>query len=416
MFKRSRPENRRSATGFTLIELLVVVAIIALLISILLPSLQRAREMARRTTCAANLGGLGRAALTYAEVNKGPLPVADHNPNLGNTSNGVATNWSATVVGRQRHLDDRRLANGNPPNPTTPNDGSNTRGWFKLLKGGKGAYIGGKQLICPSARQNVRHTPEGARPTLVSAEGQEAPAFDFNGAVAEDGEVSGNAAAAELGEFSYSFAVTLTYVGTLPRGGGGNQDGETGLLGHILTNTQDPGKAITADRNPYSNHIDRRMPNPPLRRDGVSYESGARTYYQYQANKDPSEVLGFSAPPSLSDEGIDGDLEKYAQALRQRKSANSRNHKQDGQNVLYLDGHAKWANNPKAGVDDDSIWSNWAYGDEATRTKPWTFEPCAEIAGEDQKTMPCDNEPPEGSDYGLMRAKSRWSTDSILIP
>jgi len=51
--------------GFTLIELLVVVAIIALLISILLPSLARARELSKRTVCASQLSGIGKAIKTY---------------------------------------------------------------------------------------------------------------------------------------------------------------------------------------------------------------------------------------------------------------------------------------------------------------------------------------------------------------
>ncbi len=51
--------------GFTLIELLVVVAVIALLISIMLPSLGRAREQSRRTKCAAHLHAIGQGLATY---------------------------------------------------------------------------------------------------------------------------------------------------------------------------------------------------------------------------------------------------------------------------------------------------------------------------------------------------------------
>ena len=58
--------SRPRRTGFTLIELLVVVSIIALLVSILLPSLNVARETARRTVCASNLKQMGYYSLLYS--------------------------------------------------------------------------------------------------------------------------------------------------------------------------------------------------------------------------------------------------------------------------------------------------------------------------------------------------------------
>ena len=62
-------------TAFTLIELLVVVAIIALLISILLPSLQKAREQAKTAVCLSHLNQIGIAIQTYAADNRDyPMP------------------------------------------------------------------------------------------------------------------------------------------------------------------------------------------------------------------------------------------------------------------------------------------------------------------------------------------------------
>ncbi|MGE0478870.1 MAG: type II secretion system protein [Phycisphaerae bacterium] len=62
------------STAFTLIELLVVVAIIALLISILLPGLNDAREQARRAKCGANLHSIGTALFACGSENNGFLP------------------------------------------------------------------------------------------------------------------------------------------------------------------------------------------------------------------------------------------------------------------------------------------------------------------------------------------------------
>ncbi|MEP0844454.1 MAG: prepilin-type N-terminal cleavage/methylation domain-containing protein [Phycisphaerae bacterium] len=68
------PRERIQRRGFTLIEVLVVVAIIALLISILLPSLKRAKEVSRRTVCLSNLHQMGVGMVPYAQDHKGLLP------------------------------------------------------------------------------------------------------------------------------------------------------------------------------------------------------------------------------------------------------------------------------------------------------------------------------------------------------
>ena len=63
-----------SKSGFTLIELLVVIAIIALLVSLLMPSLNQAKELAKRTVCAANLRNIGAAVFSYANDSNGSIP------------------------------------------------------------------------------------------------------------------------------------------------------------------------------------------------------------------------------------------------------------------------------------------------------------------------------------------------------
>jgi len=80
--RRQRPRRGRAA-GFTLVELLVVIAILGVLVGLLLPAVQMAREAARRSACTSNVRQLATALQTYASARRS-FPV-------GRTASGIST-------------------------------------------------------------------------------------------------------------------------------------------------------------------------------------------------------------------------------------------------------------------------------------------------------------------------------------
>ena len=130
MLRHPQPDTRRRIlSAFTLVELLVVIGIIALLIAILLPALNRAKENAKVVQCASNLRQLGMAFVAYAQDFKNNFP-----PNVGGTAPPGYPIYQAWY-------DDDKIGKY-LPKYAFPAPGS--------------ATIGGGVMVCPNDEDSVR--------------------------------------------------------------------------------------------------------------------------------------------------------------------------------------------------------------------------------------------------------------------
>ncbi|HVX11351.1 MAG TPA: DUF1559 domain-containing protein [Pirellulales bacterium] len=134
----SIPHRRqRHTSGFTLVELLVVIAIIGILVALLLPAVQAAREAARRTQCNNNLGQIALGIASYESSFKSlPPGVLDSAGPIRSTAQGNHIGWLAHIL----------------PQVEQPNA-------YKLIDFSAGAYApanaslrnwGARVFICPS--------------------------------------------------------------------------------------------------------------------------------------------------------------------------------------------------------------------------------------------------------------------------
>jgi len=124
-----RPARAHARRGFTLIELLVVISIIAVLMSLILPGIQGARESARRIECLNNIRNVGMAMQNFASSNNGRLPVlVDQN----------SYNWPVQLLAQ---LDQQQLI---------------TAGAGYYGNSGNANSVGIKVLTCPSDSNNFQ--------------------------------------------------------------------------------------------------------------------------------------------------------------------------------------------------------------------------------------------------------------------
>jgi len=286
----------KKKNGFTLIELLVVIGIIALLVSILMPALGKARELAKRIKCASQARSILQAMALYQNEYGDKLPVigvkdANHSY-FGSSGNGKVqlADYAASPTHSQWYNPDITV-NGYNSNANAYIPSYATVSLYSLVRT---QDLSPKQFLCPSDSKAEQIDLEAAillEPTIQ----------DY----------------ADLVSFPSGVNISYSY----------NDPWYRTLSGSALFGSS---SVVIADMNPRYD-----TENLAVSTDALML-----------SEPDPG-TGGVSAPDWTDDEG-------------QKFPGNSFNHDTDTQNVAFADTHVDRAQSPTVGLRDDNIYSYWS--------------------------------------------------------
>lgn len=310
----------RARKAFSLVELLTVIGIIALLISILMPALGRAREIARRTVCLANLRGIAQGCVTYAEGAKGHLPCWGQKK-AG--FNGIGDYWDWDGVSSNTF-------SGAAIDPANNFPVSNTRNLWKLVQL---QAADTKTWLCPSDGE----ASEPFAPAVLKSQ---------NASWSSISDVQNRS------QFSYAFQ----YQGPAMKVGA--TDPLDTRPGWNTTLKDDPKLVILADSNPA---FKAKNPAAVAATDDHTFEfASSQGSSTFAAGVAFVTALANVSGRSTSDPHWDPATAtaEYAFAnTKDQQDVCSPNHRGEGQNFLRLDGSGDFAADPWAGAFKDNIWT-----------------------------------------------------------